>query len=276
MKKIVAITILFCFVAVAKAQNSTDSFKESYLGYEIEYKKNTKLKDFEYKALLDSANIKKYTLFFIKLPADGSFKNNYAILVSNDNIRKSAYFYPSETNKTSNLDTISLLAKKLIAINFNPEKDVIEADKNINSTILQQAQKRISNLVAKNYKEFALSIHPNKLNSKSYTEFGKELEATFNQSGINLKYLKGVPTIVSKIVDHNGQLECLMKWQLDIKADNRNDQLNWNILATSIDNGSNWFFTQFGNKQDLETMANDNFIKLNQIIISKLTLNNYN
>lgn len=272
MKKILVVGLLFFAISNVVAQ-SKFALEESFSNYDIKYEK--KSKDCEYKIYIDSIGATKYTLFLIKLPSGNNFKNTHSVLVYNELEKKSTYFFPKEENKTSNLDTISTVVKGLISQNFKPQKDITLLDKNLNSQILSQANSKILDLVNKNYKKFAFSLHPFSLKGQNYNEAGQKLQDDFLQSKINLTYLKGKPVVTSQIINHNQQIECLMKWELDVKADNQNQKLVWNILATSIDDGKNWFFTEFGNKEGLEILANDKFIKLNKIIISKITLNSF-
>ena len=86
---------------------------------------------------------------------------------------------------------------------------------------------------------------------KRHTQFEKPNGGLYYEQlfgTANYKYISGVATLLSDVVNFNGALQCVVAWDLDVKTGGKNDKNNMKLIATSLDDGAHWYFTEVMDK----------------------------
>lgn len=152
--------------------------------------------------------------------------------------------------------SVTAIVNQLIDLNGQFDLSTHYDAKSSRNNLIQCSQTNIRYLCERKLDAFVYSIPPFQLKEQTYEEKGTEMQTLFNGRP-TFVYLSGTPVILSEIVNYKGQLQCLVKWDINVKADNQQQKNPQYLLATSLDNGNNWCFTSFeGKTGDLVTNAN--------------------
>ena len=136
---------------------------------------------------------------------------------------------------------ILLLFTLLLAI---PAVNGQPANGDIDSVILQQADKMGKAFVAGEYDAFAKFTHPTIVTMMGGKEkMISEIARNFDQiktEGVSFQNVSyGEP---SQIIQYEGQLQCTLPQMIEMKVNDGTVTANAVLIAVSMDNGINWFF----------------------------------
>lgn len=261
IKKVIKGTLLFLIFfisATSFAQKNKKAFKKYiYKDLKVElffYNNIKKSSQTKYSVNIENKDsfplVKTLMLRYVEKP-DSTLNFDYILFFEHNKNSKYNKMLPKYKYKEP-LDTAQLVKQvnSLIDHNFLFDTVIKFNTAKMKEAVMTASKNNIKYLCDQNFTEFSKSIYPFSLKELNYPQRAARYEELF--SAAHYKYISGFATLKSEVVNYNGALQCLVTWDLDVVADSRKEKNKMNMIATSLDEGVHWYFTDVMAK-DIQT-----------------------
>ncbi|MGL5234857.1 MAG: hypothetical protein ACRC8Z_08905 [Empedobacter falsenii] len=253
IKKLIVISFIL-IISSASAQEKSlkiynyKNFNIEIVSFEnISYRNSFLVKYVAY--VVKEDNSVNYSFLLRYVPkSDDKINFDYILFLQdnkkNNNINNSKALPKFKFKEPVLADDLENLINEFIDKDFNVETKVEFDTKLIQNRILFTSKQNIEYLINKNFKEFVKSIHPLALKELNYQQKGEEVELVFKEAGLHYVYLDGTPSISSQVINFNGELQCIVTWDVIVEIDFVKYKIPKSFVASSFDNGDHWYYTQ--------------------------------